>query len=552
MSQIPDSQPITNPSASMPLIMQTAPSPGASILRDTPKNVEIAPPALRSPDAVPPNPAPSDVSFSGGRGPISVPKGGYCGTTQCPNGCYCWASPEDASVAEGNGYVLATSNDQITIHDTNGTLIATKDETNFWSSISQGHPITDPTVGYSWENNQWFATVIDLELTDIVYLAASKTGNPNGAWWFFSLTACPDSPFGDRPIVGVGANDLLLTIQCPESNTNTGGFYAIDHNNLLNGTLGNPPPALQSLPNYYAPVTDSFKTGTSTQYLLLPNVDSQQNVSVNLATLTPTGSYDPTAVINYPLGIQANGTVPFGNQAADTYGNPACSGCVASLNDISVQDEAFKIDDTAFNGGVGYDTIYASLSVALPASAPANGALIVAAIQPDAPAGQQSYSMLYKPSTTGDTFTYGSVAGACPGNPGPTNGCCRGGQWLLGYDYLSSSSLPSEAYITGSLTPSGLSLSSTPAVYKTSDGQSGATNIPSPAGNQCVVNGPSNDNPACRWGDYSFTFWNIANAGEWWTNENYAYHWNAGGGKYVDTWADWVAGVSVPTPPACQ
>ena len=552
MSQVPESQPIANPSASMPLMLQAAPPPPPFVPNDIPKNVKVAPPALRSTDAVPPNPAPSDVSFSGGRGPISVPAGGYCGTTQCPNGCYCWSSPEDASVAEGNGYVLAASNDQITIHDSNGTLVANKDETKFWSSIALGHPISDPTVGYSWENNQWFMAAMDLQLTDITYLAASKTGNPDGGWWFFSLTGCPDSPFGDRPILGVGANYILLTIQCPESSTGTGGFYAIDHNNLLNGTLGNPPPALQSIPNFYAPVTDSFKTDTFTQYLLLPNVDSQQNVSVSVATLTSTGSYDPTAVVNYPLAIQANGTVPFGNQAADTYGNPACSGCIGSRNSIAVQDEAFKIADTSFNNYFGYDTIYASLSVGLPGSAAVNGALIVAAIQPDAPAGQQSYSMLYQSSTTSDTFTYGTIAGACPGNPGPTNGCCRGGQWLLGYDYLSSSSLPSEAYITGTLTPSGLSLSSTPSVFKTSDGQSGALNISNPPGNQCVVNGPSNNNPACRWGDYSFTFWNIGNAGHWWTDENYAYHWDAGGGKYVDTWADWVAGVSVPTPPACQ
>jgi Abnormal spindle-like microcephaly-assoc'd, ASPM-SPD-2-Hydin len=552
MSQVPESQSSASPAVSNVFVSRTAPRPAPFIPQDVPTNARVAPPALQSPSVTPLSAPLSDVSFSGGRGPVSVPAGGYCGNTQCTNGCYCWSMPEDASVAEGSGYVLAASNDRITIHDTNGTLVANKNETNFWKSIALGHPISDPTVGYSWENNQWFMAVEDFQLTDILYLAASKTGNPDGGWWFFSLTACPDSPFGDRPILGVGANYILLTAQCPESSTNTGGFYAIDHNNLFNGTLGNPPPPLQSIPNFNAPVTDSLKSDTFTQYLLLPNVDSQNNLSVFIATLTSAGSYDPTAVVNYPLG-QGLGTVPFGNQGADAYGNPACQGCTGSRNDVTVQDEAFKIADTAFNGGFGYDTIYASLSVGLQVLGQQGGALVVAAIQPDAPAGQQSYSMLYAPNLITDTFTYGSIAGACPGNPGPTQGCCRGGQWLLGYDYLSSASLPSEAYITGTLTPSGLSLSSAASVFKASAGQAGALSLPGyTPGNQCVLNGPSNSNSACRWGDYSFTFWNIGNAGNWWTDEHYAYHWVPASGQYVDTWADWVAGVAVPTPPACQ
>ena len=271
-----------------------------------------------------------------------------------------------------------------------------------------------------------------------------------------------------------------------------------------------------------------------------PIVDLSNNLSLNVGAITLSGcgnycsgSFNPNSVTNYPLSQTASIFVPYGNQAADSQGDKACTGCIGSRNSIYPSFLPSMVANTSFNNYFGFDTIYAALSTGLPTSQPATyGGIVFAAVQPDA---NQAFSMLYSPASSAEEFTYGSIAGACP-----HGGCCEGGQWLAGYADFSATILPSAAYVAGTLTPSGFSLSSSPTIFKRSSTQR----------DQCASN-PVDTNLFCRWGDYTTTAWDLGNGADWWTDGGYSYVYTNASPTF-HAWANWVAGVPVPVPPECQ
>ena len=119
---------------------------------------------------------------------------------------------------------------------------------------------------------------------------------------------------------------------------------------------------------------------------------------------------------------------------------------------------------------------------------------------------------------TGNRFCRGSAGrqpglldALLPGEPGGRihirehsrrvpQGRCEGGQWLGGYAESLINDPSLRRIRTGTLTPSGFSLSPSPTIFQRSSTQR----------NKCASN-PVDSNLYCRWGDYTTTTWDLGN-----------------------------------------
>jgi hypothetical protein len=164
--------------------------------------------------------APSGATAAGA---VSIPQtpGAVKGFTGIPESCS-FLIPSDHGLAVGLTYVVQVVNICISIFDKNGVQQAGFPKgLNSFFGLPAGASTFDPRALYDWVNNRYIVIMLEdrpsgSNPAGILHLAASKTNDPRGGWWFYSFGVGakgdgPDYPTlgQDRQAIYVGLTDFL-------------------------------------------------------------------------------------------------------------------------------------------------------------------------------------------------------------------------------------------------------------------------------------------------------------------------------------------------------
>lgn len=159
------------------------------------------------------------------------------------NGNQFSVEPPDQGLCAGNGFVLESVNDVLSIYDTSGTrLVGPIDLNTFYNyapAIDRAHgnkrgpSVTDPSCYYDADTQRWFQVVLTLDHvgttatlsgTNHIDIAVSQTADPTGAWNIYRLpvqnNGTQGTPnhhcnngfcLGDYPHIGADANAFFVT-----------------------------------------------------------------------------------------------------------------------------------------------------------------------------------------------------------------------------------------------------------------------------------------------------------------------------------------------------
>ncbi len=150
--------------------------------------------------------------------------------------------PPDQGLCVGNGFVVQSVNDVLSIYDTSGNLLRGPVDLNTFYGYAaainrangkRGPTVTDPTCYYDADTQRWFHVVLTLDHvgttstlsgTNHLDIAVSQTADPMGTWNLYSLPVqnngtqgTPDHHcnngfcLGDYPHIGADANAIFLT-----------------------------------------------------------------------------------------------------------------------------------------------------------------------------------------------------------------------------------------------------------------------------------------------------------------------------------------------------
>ncbi|HLI46945.1 MAG TPA: hypothetical protein VKU94_07115 [Geobacterales bacterium] len=215
-------------------------------------------------------------------------------------GLYDNGYPSDVNLAAGSNYIVEAVNTEIGVFDKLGNLIKPQilnDLFNFPINDNVG----DPRVLYDWQSQRWFISAIDFN-TGIVKLAVSKTSDPTGAWWIYTLNQeqgyCPDFDS-----IGFSSDKVALTANvypnCTSSyisdhvriwifdkyqlisNSSPLALYTVNYNCMIN--------------NYYICTYFNFKpvvslTNTTTLYMASDDWGSYNNYNPPIMIFAVTGN----------------------------------------------------------------------------------------------------------------------------------------------------------------------------------------------------------------------------------------------------------------------
>ncbi len=149
--------------------------------------------------------------------------------------------PPDQALCVGNGYVVESVNDVVRVYDQAGNpKTGVQDLNTFFGLPAQivrttppvyGPFLSDPRCHFDTQTKRWFLTTLEIDVDPVTggflnhahtLIAVSKSNNPTGAWYLYSLDSTddgtngtPNNPgcpcFGDQPLSGLDANGFYIT-----------------------------------------------------------------------------------------------------------------------------------------------------------------------------------------------------------------------------------------------------------------------------------------------------------------------------------------------------
>ena len=151
--------------------------------------------------------------------------------------------PPDNTIAISRaGLIFSGTNNGIRIYNDTGSLLRNWNIWNFVNNSSLTTNLCDPKVLYDDIEDRFvfYTQTCDFPNTSKVVLGFSKTNNPAGEWWIYTLTG---DPLGlgnlfDYPKMALTANELILTGNLFQSSNNTFSESVIYQINKSNGYAG--------------------------------------------------------------------------------------------------------------------------------------------------------------------------------------------------------------------------------------------------------------------------------------------------------------------------
>ena len=169
--------------------------------------------------------------------------------------------PPDQGLCIGNGQVLETVNDVMSVYDTSGNQVTTPVSMNTFFGLPfainrttgvRGPFLSDPKCYYDVATNRFFLTELEEDPAPSVrahtLIAVSQTGNATGTWLLYSLDATDDglngTPahpgcpcFGDQPLIGADQNGFYISTNEFGAGFNGAQIYAMSKTALEQGNV---------------------------------------------------------------------------------------------------------------------------------------------------------------------------------------------------------------------------------------------------------------------------------------------------------------------------
>lgn len=183
--------------------------------------------------------------------------------TRTRDGGNAWSlEPPDQGLCVGGNYVVEAVNDVMVVFDKSGkrlTTAATSLNTFFGlpyainrSTGVRGDFLSDPKCLYDADTGRFFLTVLQQDPAPSVrahtLIAVSKSGDPTGQWYLYSIDATDDGQngtpsnagcpcFGDQPLIGANADGFFISTNEFGNGFNGAQIYAMPKAPLTAGTL---------------------------------------------------------------------------------------------------------------------------------------------------------------------------------------------------------------------------------------------------------------------------------------------------------------------------
>ena len=355
------------------------------------------------------------------------------------NGNQFTVDPPDQGLCVGNGKVLEIVNDSYNIFDATthqSVLPRVRSANEFFGRAPEivrgsgstptvyGPEPTDPSCLFDQATNRWYLIVVTLDVNSAtgdltgknqIDLAVSQTGDPTGAWNFYSINAIDDGTdgtpshpncpcLGDYPHIGADANGIYITTNeysffGPEFNG--AQVYALSKSALAAGAQsvtvtqidtsagnGHDDSGKPGFTLWPAQAPPGGSNVADTEYFLSSNaaveVGSLQSGSIVLWTMTGTSSlstnnpslglqaYELRTAQNYylpPPGPQAPGDWPLGQCLNQT----KCAKAINGKNDPhhevigTIDTNDTRMQQVMYAGGLLYGALDTAVLVGTPA-----------------------------------------------------------------------------------------------------------------------------------------------------------------------------------------
>ncbi|HEY5232585.1 MAG TPA: immunoglobulin domain-containing protein [Verrucomicrobiae bacterium] len=422
-------------------------------------------------------------------------------------------TPPDTDGAVGPNHVVTMLNTQVRIQNRSGTTINTTTLLSWWQAFFPGiSEAFDPRITYDPYSQRWIATAGAQPppySSSSLLIAVSKTSDPTGGWYAFSLQAdTSGTAWADFPTVGFSKDRIALSwnyYNLSNGQPNGVGIFVFNKASLYSGTLSDE--------FFYLPYSTyglgicpaiNYDTNTSTIYLL-QDYNSDYSGSGYLALYTITGTFgsDTLNQVSFP-------STP----------NPWADGATGDANLAPQSGTSVKIHagDSAINQLFYRNgSLWTAQTIFLPASSPTRCSVQWWQIQTDGTIAQHG---LLDDSSGVNFYAYPSIA------------VNRFGDAMIGYSKFSASQYASADYSLHALTDPSASLESD---YVIKAGESPYWKIPS---------GDSRN----RWGDFSRTTVDPVNDTDFWTVQEYARTYSGSLVNGSGRWGVWWANLQMPVP----
>ncbi len=154
--------------------------------------------------------------------------------------------PEDNHIAVSNsGEVFSVVNSNVSIRESDGTLIRNRTLENFTGALAEGQFKFDPRTIYDPTTDRFIFTCLagNNSQTNRIILGFSEEGSANSTWNLYEFTGNPrgDNTWSDYPMISITDGELFLTLNLIQDNVSwQEGFsetfiYQIDKNTGYNG-----------------------------------------------------------------------------------------------------------------------------------------------------------------------------------------------------------------------------------------------------------------------------------------------------------------------------
>jgi hypothetical protein len=172
--------------------------------------------------------------------------------------------PPDQGLCVGNGFVVEPVNDVMVVFDKSGNRLTVPTSMNTFFGLpfainrttgARGPFLSDPKCLYDASTGRFFLTILEEDAAPSVrahtLIAVSKTSDPRGQWYLYSIDATddgqngtPSNPncpcFGDQPLIGINADGFYIaTNEFPSfvNGFNGAQVYAMPKAPLTSGSL---------------------------------------------------------------------------------------------------------------------------------------------------------------------------------------------------------------------------------------------------------------------------------------------------------------------------